>query len=256
MVLFVASAYGYCQEMSFEDYDPPSTLVVPEHIVTHAKYPFIDVHNHQFRMPGQDLSEVVAEMDKLNMAVMVNLSGRGFRRIENPDGTFRYGIQDSDYLKRAVENAHTAAPGRFIVFTNVDFEGIGDPGWTEKALQQLELDVQNGAKGLKIYKNLGMRLTDSQGRRVPVDDPRLDPVWQKCGDLGIPVLIHSADPAPFWQPHDEHNERWLELKERPDRKRDPEKEATWEQIMAEQHFYQRPLRMAGQRPGPPGKTNG
>jgi predicted TIM-barrel fold metal-dependent hydrolase len=235
MVLFVISTYGYCQEMSFEDYDPPSTLVVPEHIVTRAKYPFIDVHNHQFRMPGQDLSEVVAEMDKLNMAVMVNLSGRGFRRIEKPDGTFRYGIQDSDYLKRAVENAHTAAPGRFIVFTNVDFEGIGDPNWAEKALQQLELDVQNGAKGLKIYKNLGMRLTDNQGKRVPVDDPRLDPVWQKCGELGIPVLIHSADPAPFWQPHDEHNERWLELKERPDRKRDPEKEATWEQIMAEQH---------------------
>jgi predicted TIM-barrel fold metal-dependent hydrolase len=80
-----------------------------------------------------------------------------------------------------------------------------------------------------------MRLTDAQGKRVPVDDPRLDPVWQKCGELGIPVLIHSADPAPFWQPHDEQNERWLELKERPDRKRDPEKEATWEQIMAEQH---------------------
>jgi predicted TIM-barrel fold metal-dependent hydrolase len=235
MVLSVIPACGFCQEVSFEEYDPPSTLVVPEHIVTRAKYPFIDVHNHQFRMPGQDLAEVVAEMDKLNMAVMVNLSGRGFRRIENPDGTFRYGIQDSNYLKRAVENAHTAAPGRFIVFTNVDFEGIGDPGWAEKALQQLELDVQNGAKGLKIYKNLGMRLTDVQGKRVPVDDPRLDPVWQKCGELGIPVLIHSADPAPFWQPHDEHNERWLELKERPDRKRDPEKEATWEQIMAEQH---------------------
>ena len=64
------------QEMDFEAYDPPSTLKTPEHIVTRARYPFIDVHNHQFNMPTQDLSELVEEMDKLNMAVMVNLSGR------------------------------------------------------------------------------------------------------------------------------------------------------------------------------------
>ncbi|MDX1628109.1 MAG: amidohydrolase, partial [Fulvivirga sp.] len=63
--------------MDWEEYDPPSTLVVPETIVRKAKYPFIDVHNHQFSMPSQDLSKTVEEMNKLNMAVMVNLSGRG-----------------------------------------------------------------------------------------------------------------------------------------------------------------------------------
>lgn len=235
MILPAIFAYGFAQEMSFEEYDPPSTLVAPQHPLTRAKYPFIDVHSHQPRMPEQDLSGVIAEMDKLNMAVMVNLSGRGFRRTENPDGTFSFGIQDGEYLKKAIENASASAPGRFVVFTNVDFQGIGETGWAEKALQQLEADVKTGAKGLKIYKSLGMRSTDSQGRRLAVDDPRLDPIWQKCAELGIPVLIHSADPAPFWQPHDAQNERWLELKERPERKRDPEKEVSWEQIMAEQH---------------------
>ena len=82
------------QEMPpFHEYDPPSTLVVPENPTTRAKYPFIDVHNHQFRMAEQDLSELTDEMDKLNMAVMVNLSGRGFRRLPLPrpslDETFQ-----------------------------------------------------------------------------------------------------------------------------------------------------------------------
>ena len=77
-----------------------------------------------------------------------------------------------------------------------------------------------------------MYVTYADGRRVQTDDPRLDPIWAKCGELGIPVLIHTGDPAPFWKPHDKHNERWFELKERPRRKRDPE--PSWEQIMGEQ----------------------
>ena len=108
------------ENLPFHEYDPPSTLVVAEHPLTRARYPFIDVHNHQFGMPDQDLSELTAEMDRLNMAVMVNLSGRGFRRVEQADGTTRYAPRDGDYLQRAVTNASTNAPGRFIVFTNID----------------------------------------------------------------------------------------------------------------------------------------
>ncbi len=235
LAVILLTNWMFGQEMSFEEYDPPSTLVVPEHITTRAKFPFIDVHNHQFRMPDQDISELIVEMDKLNMGVMVNLSGRGFRRVENPDGSVRFALQNPDYLKRAVENANTSAPSRFIVFTNVDFSRIGQEGWSENAVKELETDVQNGANGLKIYKSLGMGTTDVNGNRVPVDDPRLDPIWAKCGELGIPVLIHSADPAQFWLPHDAQNERWLELKQRPGRKRDPETEPTFEQIINEQH---------------------
>lgn len=224
------------QTMSTEEYEPRSTLVVPEHIVTRAKFPFIDVHNHQFNMANQDLSEVVTEMDKLNMAVMVNLSGRGFERTQNPDGTTTFGLGGSGVLKQALDNANKTAPGRFIIFTNVDFDGIGKPGWTEKAVKELEEDVKSGAKGLKIYKQLGLDIRDTGGQRVAVDDPRLDPIWAKCGDLGIPVLIHSGDPHQFWLPHDKYNERWLELKERPGRNRYPKKDdPSFEQVMTE-HF--------------------
>ena len=219
----------------FHEYDPPPTLVVPENPVTRARYPFVDVHNHQFGMPDQNLSELVAEMDKLNMAVMVNLSGRGFKRRENPDGTFSYALQEGEYLRRAVENGRENAPGRFIVFTNLDTTGIDEPGWRDRTIAQLDEDVSNGAQGLKIYKSLGMTSKDSSARRIPVDDERLDPVWARCGELGIPVLIHTADPAPFWQERDAENERLFELMERPGRYRDPEVFPPWEEIMAEQH---------------------
>lgn len=222
----------------FYEYDPPATLVVPAHPTPRAKYPFVDVHNHQGRMAEygeEEWRELLAAMDGMNMAVMVNLSGRGFRRVEQPDGTTTFGMGDTSALGRAVEAAGAAAPGRFLVFANVDFAGIGEPGWSERAVAELEADVAAGAQGLKIYKGLGMGTTDASGARVPVDDPRLDPIWAKCGELGIPVLIHSADPAPFWEPQTKENERLLELMERPGRYQGDGENPSFEQILDEQH---------------------
>jgi uncharacterized protein len=174
-------------------------------------------------------------MDAMNMAVLVNLSGRGFQRLEQPDGSFRFALRDREHLRRSVERAQAVAPGRFVIFTNVDFSGVGEPGWAGRAVAELEADVAAGARGLKIYKGLGMDARDAAGERIPVDDPRLDPIWRSCGELGIPVLIHTADPAPFWLPRDRHNERLYELTERPERYRDPQLYPPWEQLMAEQH---------------------
>ncbi|MDH3404231.1 MAG: amidohydrolase family protein, partial [Acidobacteriota bacterium] len=223
-------------DIPFYEYDPPSTLVVPATAVTRARFPFIDVHNHQFEMGGgQDLSAVTAAMDELNMAVMVNLSGRGFRRIENPDGTTTFDVNPPEYLAAAVANAETHAPGRFVVFTNLSLAGFDDEDWTARTLRGLEADVAAGARGLKIYKNLGLDAKDAAGRRIPVDHPKLDPVWAKCGELGIPVLIHTGEPAPFWMPLDGANERLQEMKERPGRHRDPAVYPSWEEVMGEQH---------------------
>lgn len=219
--MVLVSGVTEAQHMDFEEYDPPSTLVVPEHKVARARFPFIDVHNHQFGMPNQDLSRLIADMDKLNMKVMVNLSGRGRGSLE--------------HLKGALDNVRAHYPNRFIVFTNIDFDGIDDPDWTSRTTRQLEEDVKLGAGGLKIYKSLGMYARDSKGNRVRVDDPRIGQVWDKCGELGIPVLIHSADPKPFWDPMDKNNERWLELKTHPRRRRSDTDPAPWQTIIDEQH---------------------
>ncbi len=203
--------------MSFEEYEPKSTLVVPENPVKSAKYPFVDVHNHQWRMADQDLKTTAARMDSLNMAVMVNLSGRS-----------------GSQLKAITDNIRSEAPERFLAFANIDFDGFGEDGWTRQAVKQLEEDIQNGAGGLKIFKNLGLTATDTDGKRIPVDDPRLDPVWAKCGEMGVPVLIHSGEPAVFWEPIDKYNERWLEMKQFPNRHRSPEEFPSWEKVMGEQ----------------------
>jgi predicted TIM-barrel fold metal-dependent hydrolase len=205
--------------MTVEEYEPKSTLVVPGHEIKRAKYPFIDVHNHQDTdLSAEAVAKLVADMDAMNMRVMVNLSGG-----------------QGETFVRGLKNLKERYPKRFVVFANLDFTGIGEPGWGDRAAAQLERDVKNGAQGLKIFKNFGMNVKDRDGRRVPVDDPRVDPVWEKCGALGIPVLIHTAEPASFFQPQDKSNERWLELKQFPRRARPPSEYPSWETLIGEQH---------------------
>jgi predicted TIM-barrel fold metal-dependent hydrolase len=220
------------KSMDFEKYDPVSTLVVPQHVLTHAKFPFIDVHNHQPDMPSQNLTQLLKDMDGLNMQAMVNLSGRGYSF-----GSGGFDVNGADYFQRAMNNVRITptAKGRLIVFTNIQFSKFGEPGWTENAVRELEQDVKAGAGGLKIYKNLGFSVKDRNGKIIAIDDPRLDPIWEKCGELKIPVLIHSADPKPFWDKLDEHNERWLELTTIPSRKRGDTDPAPWDSLITEQH---------------------
>lgn len=204
--------------MDVEEYEPISTLVVPKHELKHSKFPFIDVHNHQFTMPIQNLEKLVSEMDSLNMGVMVNLSG------------FR-----GKYLEWSLNNVNKNYPNRFILFLNINFENLDDAGWPNETLALMEEAVKQGVRGLKVYKDLGLSDEDNEGNRIAIDDPRLDPIWAKCGELGIPVLIHSGEPNSFWKPKDKHNERWLELKQEPGRYRDPKKVPPFEQVMEEQH---------------------
>lgn len=212
--------------IDFEEYEPVSTLKVAEHKLVRAKYPFIDVHNHQYQMDDADLRGLISQMDSLNMGLMVNLSGRGFSSNT---------AESTKFFNGALANIQKTNPKRLALFTNINFAGVNDNGWTAQAVKTLEEDVKKGAHGLKIYKSLGFNVKDDKGNRVRVDDPRLDPIWAKCGELGIPVLIHTADPKSFWDPMDRYNERWLELKLHPGRKRAENNPVPWEQLIAEQH---------------------
>ncbi|MDR9416368.1 MAG: amidohydrolase family protein [Gracilimonas sp.] len=222
LLLFLWTSALFAQEpdttMTFEEYEPKSTLVVPGEEITSAKFPLVDIHSHLWRMASMDLKKTAREMDSLNMKVLINLSGRS-----------------GETLKAMVEAAEEQAPGRFIVFANIDFNGIDEPGWTENAVAQLQEDYDNGARGVKIFKNLGLTVTDSEGNRVHTDDPRIDPIWAKAGELGMPVLIHTGEPAVFWEPIDKYNERWLEMKNFPSRHRgDSTRYPSWEEVMQEQ----------------------
>jgi predicted TIM-barrel fold metal-dependent hydrolase len=191
------------QKLLAADLMPRSELVVPEHPVPRAKFRAIDAHNHlpidRVRQRGADLDHLVREMDLLNLQAIVNLSG----------GT-------GDELTRNLEGLDLAYPDRFYTFCNVDWEGVGSSKWLERSLKALKADAAAGARGLKIFKDLGLRVRDEQGALVMPDDERISALWDQAGELGLPVLIHTADPVAFFRPLDRFNERWDELHRRPE----------------------------------------
>jgi predicted TIM-barrel fold metal-dependent hydrolase len=204
--------------IDFEQYNPRSTLKVSSHPTSRAKFPFVDVHGHQWTMNTQDLSVLVASMDSLNMKVMVNLSGR-----------------TGKFLEQSVTKVKTHYPNRFIVFANIEFSGIGSESWVQETIRKLRHDFQFGAGGLKIFEALGTRVWDVHGQRVPVDDLRLEPIWKLCEEFNVPVLIHTGAPKAFWDSLDNNNERLLELLKYPSRIRTNDNPAPWHVLMNEQH---------------------
>ena len=206
--------------MTLEEYEPASMLVNEQHPVRKAKYPFVDIHGHQnLSMDDASLASLVAQMDHMGLRTMNNLSGGS-----------------GPSLAAQVRNTRTKYPGRFTVFANVDWSRINEPNFALNAAAQLQRDVkEGGAVGLKIFKNLGMDTYWADGSRVRTDDPRLAPIWDMAGTLGIPVLIHTAKPPAFFLPVDKHNERYLELTQFPGRTRPPDKYPPFDSLIAEQH---------------------
>ena len=215
--------------MDIGEYSPKSTLVVDENKIYRSKFPFIDVHSHHWDMPIQDLSTLVSEMDSLNMAYLINLSGSGL-------ATF-FGKQDlmEKNLTSSIKNVKENFPKRFGVFFNINFNRIDDENFKRNTTLLINDAVNQGAIGLKVYKNLGLNLRDSKGKRVPVDDERLDFIWEECAKLNIPVLIHSGEPKAFFDPIDKFNERWLHAREKPNSFRSSDQYPAFDKVMLEQH---------------------
>ena len=215
VLLFLAPAMLLAQ-MDIREYEPKSSLVVPQHPILKPKFPVVDVHHHPRYSTAADVDRLIKDMDGVGVRVLVNLSGAWGER-----------------LKRNVLLLKERYPDRFVVFANWSYEGIDDPGYGHRLAQQLEEDYRNGARGLKIFKQFGMDAKDKNGR-IHVDDPRYDEIFETCARLKIPVLIHTAEPQPFFDPIDKHNERWRELQEFPGRARPSGKFPTWQTLMDEQ----------------------
>ena len=208
------------QEMSIRNYSPRSTLVVNENHPSRAKYPVIDIHSHHRTPLAPDRWQtIVSEMDDLNLQILVNLSGGS-------------GLKLKEGIAAVRSSQHS---NRMVFFANIDFSNGVYPGFGLKAAKRLENDVEIGAVGLKIFKNLGLRVKNSSGLRLPVDDPELDPIWELCARLGIPVLIHTGEPSEFFEPVDRYNERWLELTLLPRRRVSSGKYPTFDELMSERN---------------------
>lgn len=167
-----------------------------------AQHRVIDLHQH-INYTAQHLSRAVRIMDRVGVGVAVNLSGGYVTRGTNA-------VSDFERNKRL---ADTLFPGRFVHYMNLDYTGWDEPDFSERAARQIEEGHRLGAAGFKEYKRLGLYLKDRAGKLIRIDDPKLDAMWKRCGELNMPVSIHVADPRAFWLPYDDKNERWKELKD-------------------------------------------
>lgn len=205
---------------SIVDYRPRSTLVTPEHPVPRAKFPVIDFHGHPGALvrSSEGLASLLASMDGLNVGIMIAAENQSGERLASTLAAVR---------------ASPAMKSRVFVFTGISFEKVG-PGWAEKAVAQLEADVAAGAVGVgEISKGFGLSARKADGTRLRIDDRQLDPVWEACARMGLPVFIHTADPEEFFRPVDYSNERWLELALFGERRYPANEFPSFEQLMTE-----------------------
>ena len=188
-----------------EAFVPRQMLRTPVHLVPRPRFPVIDAHNHLGVPFGGDWStRTAAELARV-------MDAAGVERLVDLDGGW------GDRLRLEIERWQTALPGRVAVFAGLDYgRWAADEAFGETETARLREGVAAGARGLKVWKLLGLRARDRSGRLVTVDDPRLDPLWAAAGELGVPVTIHIADPIAFFEPLDERNERWEELRGHPD----------------------------------------
>ena len=187
----------YAGDTVIRDYRPTPALVTKITPVPRSKFPCVDVHCHW--SIRQDPDDLLRAMDERNVLYANNLSG-GF----------------GDDLDAVLKKFDPKKYPRLLTFCNIDWEQVGTPTWETDVRQYLIDCKARGVRGLKIFKGLGLTDKDANGQVIRIDDPRLNVVWDTCAEIGFPILQHAADPVAFFQPIDEHNERWMQLKRHPD----------------------------------------
>lgn len=217
------------RDLLLKYFRPKSKLHVKQTDLQRAKFPVVDVHTHfrhRFRHSPEQLDAFVELMDRNNIAVCVSLDG-----------------QLGDDFREHAAYLWTKYPNRFLIFANIDWQGDGaadDPAtWAchrddfgARMAERLGEAKQLGASGLKVFKQFGLGYQNSDGSLIKIDDPRWDPIWKACGELGLPVIIHTADPAAFFDEIDETNERWEELHRHPEWSFPAEKFPSREELLA------------------------
>jgi predicted TIM-barrel fold metal-dependent hydrolase len=192
------------RDLPLREFRPRSSLRVPAHHVPKARFPVIDAHNHLGRWltdgwSAPDVAQLLDVMDVCGVEAIVNLDGMW-----------------GDELRANLDRYDRAHPGRFATFCQLDWSTTEETGFETRLAAQLARCADEGARGLKVWKGLGLRIRDDRGELIMPDDERLGPLWDAAAAHRIPVTIHVADPVAFFDPLDETNERLEELLANPD----------------------------------------
>lgn len=173
-----------------KDYRPVSIFKVPVTNVEKAKFPIIDMHSHPYPKTDAEITTWLKNMDEVNVEktmVLTMTTGKAF---------------DEFYAK------YSKYPDRFEVWCGLDFAGYNTSAFPNSAVKELERCKEKGAKGIgEIHdKGEGLRSGKSAAPGLHPDDPRVDAIWEKAGELRMPVSLHVADPIWMYQPMDKHND--------------------------------------------------
>jgi uncharacterized protein len=166
-----------------------STLVVPETPVRRFRYPVIDAHSHAYAKTPEAVAEWVKLMDRVNVRTSYVLTG----------------ATGAEFKQLHAQYAATH-PGRFVMFAGFDRERVDAADYGERLRRALREDVAAGAAGLGELTDKGMGLVRDGDARYFIDDARFDPLWDEAGRLGVPVFVHIAEPAAFYEAPDDRND--------------------------------------------------
>lgn len=189
---------------------PKPCVVLPRTEISAPAFSGIDIHNHLGRWLSEDGSFLGGTLEALRHTMAeVHLDA-----VVNLDGMW------GEELEANLARYDRAAPGEIFTFAHVDWDllrlGDADSPEATRALSECVADsARRGAKGVKVWKDLGLTRKDATGALVLPDDPRVIAAMRVAGDHGLPVLIHTADPVAFFEPLEPSNERWDELSQMP-----------------------------------------
>jgi hypothetical protein len=182
-----------------------SNAALREALQWRAERRIIDLHQHLDYKPDL-LARAIQVMDTAGVGLGVDLT----------PGTVTPGPNSSpSEFEQHKQMEDSLFPGRWIQYMNLDYRNWDQPDFSQQAVKQVEEGHRLGAAGFKEWKRLGLYLRDGKGALLKIDDPKLDPMWERLGQLHMPVSIHVADPKAFFEPYNEKNERWKELKDHP-----------------------------------------
>ncbi len=191
------SAATATAELKLGEFLPQTRLKVPVTKLNHERWTVVDIHSHfrvKMRRDPEQLDAFVALMDRQNIALSVSLDGMLGPTLD----------EHIDFLWKKY-------PDRFAIFANLDWQGSGEldkpdtwacnqPDFAHRCVIGLEQAKSRGVCGLKLFKQFGLHYRNADGSLIAIDDARFDPIWTACGRLGLPIIMHTADPSAFFEP--------------------------------------------------------